>query len=105
VPQDLTDIDQRHSATQHFGGPRMTQAVSTDPRQARPVAGAPVGAHLDPGSPTTIFVPQRHYPHGYAVHVDGGRVVSPPSVRVVEIAAVIAYMTALNGCPKSCRDS
>ncbi|WP_216897919.1 cellulase family glycosylhydrolase [Nocardia alni] len=49
--------------------------------------GAPAGARLDPGALTTIFVPQRHYPHGYTVRVDGGRVVSPPSARVVEIAA------------------
>ncbi len=48
---------------------------------------AAAGTHLASGTPTEIFVPARHYPHGYDVRVDGGTVVSAPDARVVKIAA------------------
>ena len=48
---------------------------------------APAGAHPDPQAPTEVFVPRRHYPDGYAVTVDGGRVLSPPNAAILDIAA------------------
>lgn len=47
----------------------------------------PAGAHADSQARTEIFVPRRHYPAGYTVRVDGGRVVSPPSASLVEVVA------------------
>jgi endoglycosylceramidase len=42
-------------------------------------ASAVPGAHLARGALTQIFVPRRHYPHGYHVRVSGARVVSSPT--------------------------
>ena len=57
------------------------------------LAGTPVSLSWDPGTqvmrlvyragrqkaPTDVFVPQRHYPHGYRATVTGGHVVSQPN--------------------------
>jgi endoglycosylceramidase len=45
------------------------------------------GARLARGALTQIFVPRRHYPTGYRVHVSGARVVSGPTAPWVELVA------------------
>ena len=47
-----------------------------------PVAGVP----LRTGATTDVFLSPRRYPHGYVATVAGGRVVSPPGARILQIA-------------------
>jgi endoglycosylceramidase len=68
---------------------------------AQATAGTPLAMHFDPSTgafryryrpdpsiaaPTRIFVSPLHYPHGYRVRVDGGRVVRRDG-RLVEVRA------------------
>jgi endoglycosylceramidase len=59
-------------------------------------------------SRTEVFVPQIHYPGGYAVDVDGGEVVSAPGARVLELATcpgathVTVHVTITGAGSKSC---
>jgi endoglycosylceramidase len=39
------------------------------------------------GSVTEVFVPERHYPNGYAVQVSGAKVTSRPNARILTLAA------------------
>ncbi len=48
-----------------------------------PVAGTP----LTPSSTTEIFVSPRRYPDGYVASVQGGRAVSAPGARILEVVA------------------
>ncbi|GAB7542717.1 cellulase family glycosylhydrolase [Cupriavidus sp. 8B] len=50
-------------------------------------ATQPVGAALQPGALTQVFVPERHYPHGYRVEVSGAIVRSAPNARHLRLAA------------------
>ena len=68
---------------------------------ARAVAGTPLSMGFDPSTkifslsytpraangPTEVFVPARHYPHGYTVSVDGGHTTSPPNASNLAIVA------------------
>lgn len=81
-----------------FAGPAGVQLVRTYPRAT---AGDPVRMHFDAatgdfvyrytartaGGPTEISVSGRHYPAGYSVTVDGGRVTSGPGASLVTVEA------------------
>ncbi|MBD3645506.1 hypothetical protein, partial [Alcanivorax sp.] len=43
--------------------------------------------HFPPGSVTEIFVPERHYPDGYQVSVDGGQVLPGSDDRILRIVS------------------
>jgi len=60
-----------------------SSATMTLTYRATPVPGA----RLRPRALTQIFVPRRHYPHGYRVSVAGARVVSPPTSPWVQLQA------------------
>ncbi|MHB8693533.1 MAG: hypothetical protein ACYDHH_20030 [Solirubrobacteraceae bacterium] len=51
------------------------------------------GGAFAPGSQTEIATPALVYPHGYAAHVDGGAIASPPAAAVLRIAACAGART------------
>jgi endoglycosylceramidase len=47
----------------------------------------PDGQVTGAGSETEVLLPERHYPHGYAVGASGAEVTSAPNERVLKLVA------------------
>ncbi|WP_067531046.1 endoglycoceramidase I [Nocardia crassostreae] len=110
----LTRADERFIGWQYWhyasrfgaGGPRPDPFLGDIGRQVvrtypQATAGTPERLSFDPatgdfgyrytarpaGAPTEIFVSDLHYPQGYRVTVEGGRITAPEGARVVTIEA------------------
>ena len=67
---------------------RFDLALSTTGPGGEAFAPSGGGTKVPASTPQTeVFLPPRHYSNGYEVDVDGGGIASPPSARVLRVAA------------------